>query len=88
MKKYKRITKAERVQIKELYDEGYKIEQIAKALGRAPSGIRYELERGYTGHYYPDGRREYSAKLAQSKVNYISADDKADMLRKQKELDD
>lgn len=88
MKRYKLISKAERLRIKELYDMGLKAEDIAKELGRSIGGIKYELERGYTGHLYLDGRKEYSAKLAQSKISYISSVDKDEALRKAKEIDD
>ena len=73
MPKYTRLTWTDRLVIEKLYNSGATERDIARCLGRAPSGIHYELQRGFYNHL--DGAtyeyvKRYSADVAQSDADY------------------
>ena len=73
MRSYHRISWTERLQIEKLYNSGASERAIARKLGRAPSGIHYELQHGFYLHL--DGAtwqriKKYSADIAQKKAEY------------------
>lgn len=73
MRNYHRISWTERLQIEKLYNSGASERAIARKLGRAPSGIHYELQHGF--YLHSDGAtwqriKKYSADIAQEKAEY------------------
>lgn len=73
MKTYHRITWTERLQIEKLYNSGASERAIARYLGRAPSGIHYELQLGFYLHLNGstwDYIKRYSAQIAQEHAEY------------------
>lgn len=66
--KYKYISLENRQEIEKRYGAGAKPVDIARALGIHPATIYRELARGDTGQLDRYQRREYSAELAQRRV--------------------
>ena len=64
MKKAKKIKKAERDEIFILLQKRYSIRNIAKALGRSPNTISYELKNNSTNGIYDPGKAEGKARLS------------------------
>jgi transposase, IS30 family len=64
MKKANKIKKAERDEIYILLGRGYSIRSIAKALGRSPNSISYEIKQNSVGGIYTPKRVDMKAKLS------------------------
>ena len=64
MKKAKKIKKAERDEIFILLQKRYSIRNIAKALGRSPNTISYEIKNNSTNGIYDSEKAEGKARLS------------------------
>lgn len=62
MKKAKKIKKVERDEIFILLEKGYSIRSIAKALGRSPNSLSYELKNNSTNGIYDPEKAERKAR--------------------------
>ncbi len=68
MKGYSYITLDERRKIESMYASGARVVDIAAKLHRSTAALYAELKRGDTGEIDNNGRRKYSAKLAQART--------------------
>ncbi len=66
MKRYARhMTIEDRKVIERMYRDGSTVNEIAAALGRVPSNIYRELNKGATGKLDKNGNAGYSARLGE-----------------------
>lgn len=89
MNAYRRITWTERLQIEKHYNAGSSERDIAKRLGRSPSGIHYELQNGFYQHLNGATwlmEKKYSAQIAQDRAEY-EATAKGSMIKLGKRYD-
>lgn len=59
------FTLDDRTTIERMYNEGARVEKIAKALGRNRATVYRELNKGFTGEMDKNGRPGYRADLGQ-----------------------
>lgn len=74
MKKYRRLTRDDRMKIEALYNSHVSVREIAQALGVHYNTIYYELKKGFYMHRNSDWTetKKYSCDIAQMKTNYES----------------
>lgn len=60
---------ADRKRIEEMWLEEKSVKEIAEAVGAHRASVYKELQRGETGEYDRNQRREYSADLAQRRFH-------------------
>ncbi|MCI0619691.1 IS30 family transposase [Candidatus Wolfebacteria bacterium] len=70
MKKAKKLSKAERSEIRILRDRGYSVREIARAMGRSPNTISAELRRNQVNGTYVPRKAHHKATVRASHRRY------------------
>lgn len=65
MNKSRNFMRGERLKLEKLYNSGEPVKTIAESMGRHPSTVYKELQKGYTNVMDKNGRIGYDAELAQ-----------------------